>query len=48
METLESPQSFETTRENGASFDFDLTYIRVIETDPGYIEDVGLKPNFHR
>jgi hypothetical protein len=38
METLESPQSFETTRENGASFDFDLTYIRVIETDPGYIE----------
>jgi hypothetical protein len=48
METVESPQSFETTRENGASFDFDLTYIRVIETEPGYIEDVGLNPSFAR
>jgi hypothetical protein len=48
METRESPQAFETTRENGASFDFDLTYIRVIETDPGYIEDVGLNPSFSR
>jgi len=48
METLENPQSFETTRENGASFDFDLTYLRVIETNPGYVEDVGLEPNFHR
>jgi hypothetical protein len=48
METLESPQSFETTRENGASFDFDLTYIRVIETDPGYIENIELKPSFPR
>jgi hypothetical protein len=46
METLESPQAFETTRENGASFDFDLTYLRVIETDPGYIETVGFKPGF--
>jgi hypothetical protein len=48
METLESPQAFETTRENGASFDFDLTYLRVIETSPGYIEDVGLNPGFTR
>jgi hypothetical protein len=45
METLESPQSFETTRENGASFDFDLTYIRVIETDPGYIEHTAITPS---
>jgi hypothetical protein len=45
METLESPQSFETTRENGASFDFDLTYIRVIETDPGYIEHTVITPS---
>jgi hypothetical protein len=48
METLESPQAFETSRENGASFDFDLTYIRVIETDPRYIETVGLEPSFTR
>jgi hypothetical protein len=48
METLESPQVFETSRENGASFDFDLTYIRVIETDPGYIEDIELIPSFAR
>jgi hypothetical protein len=48
METIESPQAFETTRENGASFDFDLTYLRVIETDPGYIEDVGINPSFTR
>jgi hypothetical protein len=48
METLESPQAFETSRENGASFDFDLTYLRVIETDPGYIEDVGLNPDYIR
>jgi hypothetical protein len=48
METLESPQVFETSREAGASFDFDLTYLRVIETDPGYIETVGLNPSFPR
>jgi hypothetical protein len=48
METLESPQAFETSRENGASFDFDLTYLRVIETDPGYIENVGLNPDYIR
>jgi hypothetical protein len=48
METIESPQAFETSRENGASFEFDLTYIRVVETDPGYIEDVGLNPSFTR
>jgi hypothetical protein len=48
METIESPQAFETTRESGASFDFDLTYLRVIETDPGYIGDVGLNPGFAR
>jgi hypothetical protein len=48
METIESPQAFETSRENGASFDFDLTYIRVVETDPGYIENVELNPSFPR
>ena len=48
METIESPQSFATERENGASFDFDLTYIRVVETDPGYIEDVELIPEYTR
>jgi hypothetical protein len=48
METIESPQAFETTHENGASFDFDLTYLRVIETDPGYIETVGFNPSFPR
>jgi hypothetical protein len=48
METLESPQAFETSRESGASFDFDLTYQRVIETDPGYIETVGFNPSFSR
>jgi hypothetical protein len=48
METLESPRAFETSWERGASFYFDLTYIRVIETDPGYIEDVGLNPGFIR
>jgi hypothetical protein len=46
METLESPQSFETTQENGASFDFDLTYLRVIEINPGYIEEVELNQSF--
>jgi hypothetical protein len=39
FETIEQPASFETVRENGASFDFDLTYLRVVETTPGYIED---------
>jgi hypothetical protein len=48
METLESPQAFETSQENGASFDFDLTYLRVIETEPGYIETVGINQNIHR
>jgi hypothetical protein len=48
METLESPRAFETARENGASFDFDLTYLRVVETNPGYIEDIGLNPSFAR
>jgi hypothetical protein len=48
METLESPQAFETSRENGASFDFDLTYLRVIETNPGYIKTVGFDPSFPR
>lgn len=48
METLESPQVFETSRENGASFDFDLTYLRVVETSPGYIETVELNPAISR
>ena len=48
METIESPQAFETTQENGASFDFDLTYLRIIETEPGYIEDVEFISDFTR
>jgi hypothetical protein len=48
METMESPQVFETSRENGASFDFDLTYLRIIESDPGYIETIGLNKNIQR
>jgi len=48
METLESPQYGETAMENGASFDFDLTYLRVIENDPGYIDDVQLNPDIIR
>ena len=46
METIESPQAFEASWENGASFDFDLTYLRVIEESPGYIEDAGLNDEF--
>lgn len=48
METIENPQSFETAQENGASFDFDLTYQRVIETASGYIEDFGLNPDYQK
>ena len=48
METLESPRVLETLQEYGASFDFYLTYFRVIETNPGYIESVGLNPGFSR
>ncbi len=48
METLESPQVSETSRESGASFDFDLTYLRVIETSPGYVENLELNPGFTR
>jgi hypothetical protein len=44
METLESPQYGETAMENGASFDFDLTYLRVMEHEPGYIDNVVLNP----
>jgi hypothetical protein len=46
METLESPQAFETTRENAAGFDFDLTYTRVVETTPGYIEHAELNSTY--
>jgi hypothetical protein len=46
METLEMPSAFETVNENGASFDFDLTYLRVIETSPGYIDNFGLTPDY--
>lgn len=48
FETIENPQVFETSRENGASFDFDLTYLRVIETEPGYVTDTGIEPDFIR
>jgi len=46
METIESPQGFDTAQENGASFDFDLTYLRVVETAPGYIEDWELNSEY--
>ena len=48
FDTIETPQVFETSRENGASFDFDLTYLRVIETEPGYVTDAGIIPEFNR
>lgn len=48
METIENPQSMDTVRENGASFDFDLTYLRVTETTPGYVTNVGIDPEFIR
>jgi len=48
METLESPQYGETAMESGASFDFDLTYLRVIENEPGYIDGVQLNPDIIR
>jgi len=46
MDTIESPRAFDTMEEDGASFDFDLTYLRVVETSPGYIEDYGLTPEY--
>ncbi len=46
METLENSRSSDTAAESGASFDFYLTYIRVVETNPGYIEDVGIESSF--
>jgi len=46
FDTIESPQSFDTMIENGASFDFDLTYLRVVETEQGYIEDIGLTTDY--
>jgi hypothetical protein len=48
FDTVESPQVFDTSRENGASFDFDLTYLRVLETEPGYVTDIGIEPDFNR
>ena len=46
FETLETPHGIETTRENAASFDFDLTYTRVVETTPGYIEHAELNSTY--
>jgi hypothetical protein len=42
MESFESPSGFETETEKGAGFDFDLTYTRISETHPGYIEHIIL------
>jgi hypothetical protein len=42
METAEIPGTVGTTRENRAEMDFDLTYTRVTETEPGYIEHVEI------
>jgi hypothetical protein len=46
FETLETPQGIDTTRENAASFDFDVTYTRVVETTPGYIEHAELNSTY--
>jgi len=48
METIEQPQAFDTVQENGASFDFDLTYLRVIETNPGHIDDFELNSAYQK
>jgi hypothetical protein len=42
QETTEVPTDIGTTIETGAVFDFDVTYTRVTETEPGYIEHVEI------
>jgi hypothetical protein len=47
-EILEELREIGDTRESTAGFDFDLTYLRVTETAPGYIERMELGRNFIR
>jgi hypothetical protein len=46
MEIIPTYSEIDVVRETAAGFDFDLTYIRVIETVPGWIEDVELTPDY--
>jgi hypothetical protein len=46
MEVIPTYQDISVVRETAAGFDFDLTYNRVIETVPGWIEDVELNPEY--
>ena len=46
MDSFDNPSGFETEYEKGGGFDFDLTYPRITETSPGYIENVELNPSF--
>jgi hypothetical protein len=48
FEILENPSNIDNVRENAASFDFDLTYMRVTETDPSYIENMELSREIRR
>jgi hypothetical protein len=46
FEIMDTPSNIDNARENAASFDFDLTYMRVTEIEPSYIEDVELSREF--
>jgi hypothetical protein len=46
MEVIEAPKIIDAVMETSAVFDFDLTYIRVTETVPGWIKDVELNPTY--
>jgi hypothetical protein len=46
MEVIPTYQDISVVRETAARFDFDLTYNRVTETVPGWIEDVELNPEY--
>ncbi|GHV79127.1 hypothetical protein AGMMS49944_09180 [Spirochaetia bacterium] len=46
MEAIPTYSEIDVVRETAGGFDFDLTYIRVIETVPGWIEDVELTPEY--
>lgn len=43
---LEHPKAVDTAIEQGASFDFDVTYVRIIEDAVGFIETVDLHTEF--
>lgn len=42
----EHPKAVDTAIEQGASFDFDLTYMRILEDEVGFIEQVDLHAQF--